>query len=219
MDVGPAFPLSSDWDKSHVDTGCRRSDAYSDGVWCPEHTCYRGADWTPTPELDPPPSADTDAGVRNAYNATRWFRTVIVPETVMCCKYAQWVTAWKAEFEHCSRLVYDIEIVPLDKWPLAASIPIVEHNIFDHGRPPILRQIIPISNSSGSSHLVQGTSVFQWGPSIVPTRSHSPSACLPTSTALRPRHSQTVSISKWGPSIIPAPLSQAGGENISGAEA
>ena len=75
------------------------------------------------PELDPPPSADTDAGVRNAYNATRWFRTVIVPETVMCCKYVRWVTAWKAEFEHCSRLVYDIEIVPLEDWPFTVVRP------------------------------------------------------------------------------------------------
>ena len=96
------------------------------------------------PELDPPPSADTDAGVRNAYNATRWFRTVIVPETVMCCKYVQWVTAWKAEFEHGSRWVYDVEIVPLEDCLFTASIPIVEHNIFDLGRPPILRKAIPI---------------------------------------------------------------------------
>ena len=114
----------------------------------PELECCRGVNWIPTPEPDCSATLITLApGYR---------QVVVVPDTVMCRKYVEWLTAWKAEYPHCSLLVYDIEIVPRENCLMTATIPIVERSIFDEGHPPVLQQIFPVADDSDSSRAFQG---------------------------------------------------------------
>ena len=45
---------------------------------------------------------------------------------------------------------------------MTATIPIVEHGIFDEGHPPVLQQIFPVSDNADSSQPFQDIAVPRW---------------------------------------------------------
>ena len=149
----PRYALATDWDRSHKEARCRRS--HGSAGWCPELECCRGADWIPTPEREPSASL--------IVLAPGYRRVAVVPDTVMRRKYVEWFTAWKAEYPHCSLLVYDIEIVPRDDLLMTATTPVVERSIFDDGRPPVLQQIFQVSDDNLATRTFHRINVPQWG--------------------------------------------------------
>ena len=162
------YSLATDWDRLHKEMRCRIP--HGSSSWDPELKCHRGVDWVPMPERD---CSATLIRLTPGYR-----QVVVVPDTVMCRKYVEWFTAWKAEYTHCAHLVYDIEILPWDDWLMTATIPIVKHLIFDEGHPPVLQEILPVSQVAESSQPVKCNTVLRWGPSRVPYSGITPVAAF-----------------------------------------
>ena len=109
--------------------------------------------------------------------------------------------------------MYDVVILSREEWLTTATIPLVEHRIFDEGHPPFLQQILPVSDNDESSRPFQGKTVPRWGPSRVPYSGITPGALCPVQQILSAqdisyhratRSSQGSNVPEWGPSRIPS---------------